>query len=445
MADDDGVGLGRVAALARGVADAPVDRETHAAGRARLLGAAMHVAAVEHAPALRWTAARVVAALAVLVFVVGAVFALGSSWVRPISFEVHGNANASPSYVSARDDAPADVRFSDGSAVVARPGTRLRIEETKRNGARVLVERGAATASIHHRASTSWAFVAGPFEIRVTGTKLSIVWDPESERIEVTLHEGSVEIDTPIGPSHYVVRAGQSFRASVRDGIVKLDDAQKHDEVEPRAAASGELPAPEVVTPERAPVPPEPSSTTVVRKTPEPPAPEEPSSTTVIQKTPEPPAPEESWAKRVRRGAFAEVVAAAQARGVEDCLAKCTAADLRALADAARYTSAPELATRALLALRSRGKGSQDAATAAFLLGRTAESTGDLVTADRWYATYLSESPAGALAAEALAGRMLAASHAGATAHARELAREYLGRYPDGAAVRAARRLAGPD
>jgi len=157
------------------------------------------------------------------------------------------------------------------------------------------------------------------------------------------------------------------------------------------------------------------------------------------------PPQEEPWAKRVRRGAFAEVVAAAEARGIDGCLAKCPPADLRALADAARYTGAPELATRALLALRSRGKGSPDAATAAFLLGRTAESTGDLGAVDRWYATYLSESPTGALAAEALAGRILAASHAGATAHARELAREYLGRYPDGAAVRAARRLAGPD
>ena len=149
-----------------------------------------------------------------------------------------GNANSSPSYVSARDDVPAEVRFSDGSDVVAQPGTRLRIEETKSTGARVLVERGATTASIHHRERTSWAFVAGPFEIRVTGTKLSIAWDPENERIEVTLHEGSVEIETPIGPSRYSVRAGQSFRASVRDGMVKVDDGQK---ARSRGASTGDL------------------------------------------------------------------------------------------------------------------------------------------------------------------------------------------------------------
>jgi hypothetical protein len=428
MADEGSeLGLMRVASMAREAADAPVDRETHAAGRVRLLDAAGRIAAAPPSEPGRWTPARVLAAALVFASVI-AVVAFGRYWERPISFEVSGNANSSPSYVSARDDAPAEVRFSDGSDVVAQPGTRLRIEETKSTGARVLVERGATTASVHHRERTSWAFVAGPFEIRVTGTKLSIAWDPENERIEVTLHEGSVEIETPIGPSRYSVRAGQSFRASVRDGMVKVDDGQKREAMErPQATSS---PAPIVETPvgEQPPAVPDVAAPGLTKRPVEPAA-----------------SPEESWTKRVRRGAFSEVVAAAQARGVDDCLARCSLSDLRALADAARYTGAPALATRALTALRSRARGTEDAATAAFLLGRTAESTGDLAAADRWYQAYLSESKAGTLAAEALAGRMLAASRGGASARARELAGEYLERYPDGAAVRAARRLAGPD
>jgi hypothetical protein len=429
MADEPGeLGLMRVASLAREAADSPVDRETQAAGRVRLLDTAGRITAASRAERSRWTPARVLAAALVLVSVI-AVVAFLRYRERPISFEVRGNANASASYVSARDDATAEVRFSDGSDVVAQPGTRLRIEETKSTGARVLVERGATTASVHHRDRTSWAFVAGPFEIRVTGTKLSIAWDPESERIEVTLHEGSVEIETPIGPSRYSVRAGQSFRASVRDGVVKVDDGQKREAVErpqaPPAPPAAEVPAAE---------PPSAASDIASPGTTKKP----------LAVEPVPPA-EESWTKRVRRGAFSEVVAAAQARGIDDCLTRCSLPDVRALADAARYTGAPELATRALTALRARAKGTEDAATAAFLLGRTAESTGDLAAADRWYSTYSSESKTGTLAAEALAGRMLAASRAGAPARARELAREYLERYPDGAAVRAARRLAGPD
>ncbi len=238
MTDERGdLGLMRVASLAREAADSPVERETQAAGRAHLLDTAGRIAFASRAEPSRWTPARVLAAALVFVSVI-AVLAFRQYWERPISFEVRGNANASPSYVSARDDATAEVRFSDGSDVVAQPGTRLRIEETRSTGARVLVERGATTASVHHRDRTSWAFVAGPFEIRVTGTKLSIAWDPESERIEVTLHEGSVEIETPIGPSRYSVRAGQSFRASVRDGMVKVDDSQKREAAEPAQAAA---------------------------------------------------------------------------------------------------------------------------------------------------------------------------------------------------------------
>jgi hypothetical protein len=128
-----------------------------------------------------------------------------------------------------------------------------------------------------------------------------------------------------------------------------------------------------------------------------------------------------------------------------NCLATCSAVDLRALADAARYTGASSLATQVLLSLRSRFTGTHQGAASAFLLGRTAESGGDLAAADRWYATYLHESPGGEFAADALGGRMLAASRRGAAAEAAGFARDYLNRYPEGAAASAARKLVGPN
>jgi len=451
MAEPNGeLGLDRVALLARAAAEAPVDAETHAAGRVRLLGTAGRINAASAAVARTATRGRAwgrVAALAALLAAAALVFARYSK--APLSYEVSGNTNSQPSYVSARNDAPADVRFSDGSDVAARPGTRLRIEETTSNGARVLVERGETTASIRHRGRVSWAFVAGPFEVRVTGTKLTIAWDPENERIDVTLHEGSVEIETPIGPSHYAVTAGHAFHASVRDGVVKLTDEQNAEPVATRESAEPAAAKPTDSTAVDSPRPRDP----VLREGA--PRPRDPAALDVASRQREAPpsdvapknvdAPEESWTKRVQRGAFADVVAAARARGVGECLAKCGSSDLRALADAARYTGETELASEALHALRTRWKGSHEAAAATFLLGRTAESTGDLAGADRWYTTYLSESPSGALAADALAGRMLAAERLGALSRARQLARDYANRYPDGAAVRAARRLAGTD
>lgn len=423
----------RLSALARGAAVASAPAETRAAGRARLIDTATRIAAEQEmarsrSGALPSKSRRLVIALAALLGILGIAFGIERLVARPLAYDVSGSSNPARNYISASADLPATVRFSDGSAMSAAPGSRLRIDETRSNGARVLVERGSTTASIEHRRYSAWSFVAGPFEVHVTGTKFTIHWDPESERIDLTMLQGSVEIDSPIGPSRYAVTAGHRFSASVREGIVKMDDtsvretsASKHDE-EARAAEAKRLPpVAEEKTARPAPV--------------EHPYVPAPSSAA--------PPSSEPWSKLVRRGAFGDVVAAAEARGTAGCLAECSAADLRALADAARYTGASTLAKQALLSLRSRFGSTHQGAAAAFLLGRTAESEGDLAAAERWYATYLRESPGGEFAADALAGRMLAASKRGSKAEAAGLASEYLNSYPQGAAAAAARKLAG--
>jgi TolA-binding protein len=423
----------RLSALARGAAIAAAPAETRAAGRARLIDTATRIAAEQEmarsrAGTLPSKSRRLAIALAALLGILAIAFGIERFMARPLAYDVSGSSNPARNYISASAELPATVRFSDGSAMSAAPGSRLRIEETRSNGARVLVERGSTTAAIEHRRYSTWSFVAGPFEVHVTGTKFTIHWDPEGERIDLTMLQGSVEIDSPIGPSRYAVTAGHRFSASVREGIVKMDDtsvretsASTHDE-EARAAEAKRLP----------PVADESTAKPVPAERPHAPA---PSAT--------PPA-SEPWPKLVRRGAFGDVVAAAEARGTASCLAECSAADLRALADAARYTGAYTLAKQALLSLRSRYGSTHQGSAAAFLLGRTAESEGDLAAAERWYATYLRESPGGEFAADALAGKMLAASRRGSKAEAAGLASEYLNSYPQGAAAAAARKLAGP-
>jgi hypothetical protein len=334
------------------------------------------------------------------------------------------------SYVSAGVSVPATVRFSDGSDIVAEPDTRLRVEETHKDGARVLLERGSATAHVKHREHSSWLFVAGPFDVHVTGTKLTLVWDPEKEEVDVTLHEGSVEIDSPIGPSRYSVRAGHRLHASVRDGLVRMDDVSHPVTTLSVPAAPPasvvEVPARPARLPDSAPV--------VARDVHD-----------VRSASANPPAPrEESWSDLVRHGAFADVVAAARDRGVEGCLETCSLLDLRALGDAARYSGDADLAKRGFLSIRSRFAGTHQSAAAAFLLGRTVESS-DVAAADRWYRTYSSEAPNGEFASDALAGRMRTTTAlAGPTAGA-SVAEEYLRKYPDGVHAAAARKLIRPN
>ena len=125
----------------------------------------------------------------------------------------------------------------------------------------------------------------------------------------------------------------------------------------------------------------------------------------------------------------------------KDCLATCDAADLSALADAARYVGRTDLAEQALLSLRTRfaqGAGTR----AAFLLGRLHESRGDAAGARRWYETALNEAAGGTFAAEALAGKMRSVKALEGPDAARRLAREYLQRYPTGVDAKTAKQIA---
>jgi ferric-dicitrate binding protein FerR (iron transport regulator) len=406
--------LGRLAALtalAREAASAPVSDEVHAAGRHALIAAA-----AARPRALRRSVLKPLALAALALAAVAGALVI---YLRPtpLAYEIRGGSGFASNYLSAPPAASAQVRFSDGSSIEATPSTRLRVEETASNGARVLLERGETHVHVVHRQGAHWLFVAGPFEVTVTGTRFTLAWDPTAEQISVTMQEGSVEVDSPVGGSHFALRAGQRFRASLLDGTTKMDGVEAAPASAPPAGASkpefGALPSAHPAEAGHA--------------------------------APEGSATRESWSALVRQGAFAAVVAAARSRGVDACFASCSGPDLRALADAARYTGQADLAQRSLLSLRERFPHTGNSAAAGFLLGRIAESNGQVAGAEGWYAGYLSEAPNGEFAADALAGRMRATAASKGKPAAKPLAAEYLRRYPDGVHARAARAIAGSD
>ncbi len=446
--EHDPDGMAPLLELARRAACAPVDPALHAAGRQRVIDAtppAREAARGKLAPALIGAAA-VAAALAL---------GLWSALVlrqQPLRYRIDGGEVAAR-YLDAPPDAPATLRFSDGSEFDAQPSARLRIDAVRSNGARLLVERGTAAAHVVHRPGAEWLLIAGPFEVRVTGTRFTISWDPAAEAIDLTLQEGSVEVESPVGPDHLTVRAGQRFRASVRQSTLKLEAAR----TEARGQSGTTTPT---GTGTSTGTPTTTSTTTPATTT------TTAAATTATAagggardlegkgggiaragaderaRSAKPAGPEQ-WPELVRRGEFQAVVEAALARGVEESLASCGAQSARALADAARYTDHTQVAERALLALRARFAGTRHSAAAAFLLGRTEESAGRPREADRWYRVYLDEAPDGELAADSLAGRMRAAISLGDNAAARPLARQYLQRYPAGVHAEAARHLLG--
>jgi ferric-dicitrate binding protein FerR (iron transport regulator) len=201
----DAQAIARLTDLARSVAEAPIDPELDRGGRARLL---MNVRRELERPVRRPLLPLAFAAAFLAVLAVGGY----RLWPRPLGYEVHGARLDGP-YVSA-STTPVRVDFTDGSSVRAEPGTRLRVDVPRTNGARVLIERGEAEVKVAHRPGAEWSFLGGPFEVRVIGTRFELAWDPVGEVLELGMQEGTVEVHGPLGGA-VTVRAGQRFRAEL--------------------------------------------------------------------------------------------------------------------------------------------------------------------------------------------------------------------------------------
>jgi ferric-dicitrate binding protein FerR (iron transport regulator) len=418
----------RVLALLRDATRLAVSESADRAGRHQLL---MRVRSRSHARAFtasKTRPRRLAMALSLCAIVSVAAVVLWQ-WPRPLSYEVAG-AVGSGDYLSAPAGGQVEVRFSDGSLVRGLPGSRLRIAERTARGARVSLERGETRYEIVHRPNTEWSVAAGPFEVRVTGTRFELDWDPELEVLSLRVRQGSVEVAGPMGATPIAVRAGQGLQGDVQSErltVFSLEQATAW--AEPSASAI----APEphgAVAPDRG------EAELAVRdvRAPGGDAPVQHHSKNGASAEP---GASRSWQALVASGDFDAVVRAARALGVERCLNDCSSSDLSALGDAARYSGQTQLALSAL----ERSYQRFGSSNSAFLMGRTLESGGDLGAADKWYQTYLSRFPSGGLAAEALAGRMRAVRATRGRDAAVPLARQYLLRYPSGVHTKTAHRI----
>lgn len=152
--------------------------------------------------------------------------------------------------------------------------------------------------------------------------------------------------------------------------------------------------------------------------------------------------PAESWRTLYEAGRYAEALALAKRSGLTANASRLDARDLTDLADVARLARVAGEARALLLTLRERYPDSRGAREGAFLLGRmAADGTRDTAGAERWFTTYLHESPSGTYAQEALGRLLTLASQSGDQARARAYAERYLVRFPGGPYASLARSL----
>lgn len=325
-----------------------------------------------------------------------------TSWLTPgpLSYEVVGATNDAGLIDTGTNTATVD--FSDESRIVAHPGTTLHMSVVGEHAALARLQDGNLNVHVEHADETDWRFLAGPYEVRVVGTKFDLEWQPEAEQLSIVMHEGRVRV---MGPekSETFLSAGQAKTFGHSRKVAKAEPPPEDPAVrgpkEPVEAAN-DAPGPQ------------------------------PAVGRVVAKP-------VSWAKLVSKGRFDDVVQEAERLGIDTALNTRGVQDLQALAQAAQYTGRSPLALKAWAQVRQRFGGKQ----AAFFMGRIYDQQGNAHSALRWLNVYLSEAASDVYASEALGRKLTLVQRLQGEASAEAVAREYLRRFPTGTYARTAKAL----
>lgn len=342
----------------------------------------------------------------------------------PLTFQVSSGVLAE-GYILGRS--ATRVAFSDGSELKIRSGARARVGAVTAHGAQVELAEGEVTVDVVKAPGNAWSVRAGSYQVHVIGTAFDVRYTEQDHRLQVDLHRGSVVVTGSPIRGQLRLSPGQRL-TSGSDGTTvtalppMLGESEAQATTAPATRAESPASSESDREPERGP-PAEPS--------PEPGIANE-------RRDPGPPGLS-VWPRWVAQGDFQQVLDAAARRGIDNVLSSGAQVELAALADAARYGRNMQLARRALLTERKRFPKASAARGVTFFLGGI-EPDGS-AAALAWYEAYLSESPNGHYAPQALGQRMMLVHRRSGSDASAPLARDYLRHFPQGPYASTARKI----
>ncbi|MBI5508469.1 MAG: hypothetical protein HY903_06935 [Deltaproteobacteria bacterium] len=326
---------------------------------------------------------------------------------EPVPFWVGNAAIAGSEGVLLRAPAaePLPLHFAEGTEVIFTPRSRGQVRAASRGRVQVQVDEGALHASV--KPGLRWEFGAGPYRVQVTGTSLTVEWNPTVRQAGVSVSSGAVIVRGPNLPGGSAkIVAGQRLDADLDEGIARLravadptDDADRPAD-DPTHVAKGKH--------------------------------------KVSRRAAHPAGP--SWQSIADQGRYADALAAAKLAGLDELTDELDLPDLVRLADVARYARSPDEARQVLGAIGRRFPKSQAGRGVPFLLARVAlELDGDPKSAARQLQLYLARNADGELDEEARGRLVEALLKTGDREAACGAAQEYLRRYPRGGYMTLAR------
>ncbi|HEY5961050.1 MAG TPA: FecR family protein [Polyangiaceae bacterium] len=325
-------------------------------------------------------------------------------------------------WITAGDTKGTPIEFSDGTRIDVAPHAQARMIELDTNRVQLALESGRVDVHVVHYSTRNWELRAGPFGVRVTGTRFNLAWNPNDDKFSLELVEGQVELSGCGFGARRRLIAGQLVHASCRDNSVEIEysDPRGIASAMPSSAVKSSVPIEEPLQPAPSAEPKERTTSGVVAR------PKAASDATRAAAEPR------DFSVLTAQGKYVEALAIVEQRGFSSECQRLNVDALSLLAETARHARKPVLAKQALVTLRRRFNGTNPAALAAFSLGVLEfDQWGAYGSAIDWFNTYLTEAPAGPLAREAR-GRIMEAAYRAGRDDARELAAAYLRSYPEG-------------
>lgn len=86
---------------------------------------------------------------------------------------------------------PSTLRFSDGSVAKSSPETRLRVVETGRRGASLLLESGSVELWVAGSYMTDYLLGAGPFTVELPKGRVRVSFDAMNDTLDLVVDEGN--------------------------------------------------------------------------------------------------------------------------------------------------------------------------------------------------------------------------------------------------------------
>lgn len=353
--------------------------------------------------------------------------------------------------------APETLALADGSQIVLLDAhSRVLVTEDTPHATRITLERGHARFEVVPRRQRVFCVQSGGVRVQVLGTIFEL--ERAAERTRVSVLRGRVAVDFAEGRRELTPRQAEWFSPATAPLTAAASGGAAQpltgSETRPQAA-SANTPSVESVaaaTPPpgaaqlHAPLPPSADASLDGRarqqgaRSAHVGHASSGASTARGEIAQEPSAAAGGWRESAARGEHARAYALLQQPGAEPA----SVDELLLAADAARLSGHPEAALPFLERVVREHARDARASLAAFTLGGVLmQQLGRPREAQVAYAEARALALHASLAQDALARQVEAAQRAGDAAQARELAREYLTRYPDGRRVQAVRRFAG--